>query len=329
METGIVKATVLFVDDEERIVNLLRMMFRGDYDVLIATSGEEALKLLRERQVDVLVSDQRMPGMLGVDLLREAKTASPATIRLLLTGYSDLSAIVGSVNDGEVFRFLNKPWDNDIIRQTIADAVEACRASRMNSQMDAAPTSILNAVAGEQAEVLLLDDDVEGIHAMSQVLGEHHQVVPVSSVAAALSALETRNIGVIVTEARIGGMDMANFLRAVKRNHPVITTVMLTSHADAGDVIRMINRAQIYRFATKPMRRSVFQLAVQGAMKEHLRLKINPELTARCQVERAHGNEDASPLAAAVARSLSRLAGLFGMRHGHGAGGRQMAGAQA
>ncbi|HKJ73854.1 MAG TPA: response regulator, partial [Alphaproteobacteria bacterium] len=88
------KATVLFVDDEERILRSLKMLFRGRYDVLTASSGEEALALVRTRHVHVIVSDQRMPGMLGAALLAQVKVASPTTMRLLLTGYSDLTATI-------------------------------------------------------------------------------------------------------------------------------------------------------------------------------------------------------------------------------------------
>ena len=96
---------------------------------------------------------------------------------------------------------------------------------------------------------------------------------------------------------------MGDFLRAVKQHYPLITTVMLTRSADADLVIKLINRAQIYRFATKPLRRTVFQLAVSGAMKEHLRFKANPKLVARHRVEQSEGAED-THLMAAVARSL-------------------------
>jgi serine/threonine-protein kinase len=309
------QATILFVDDEERITLLLDMMFRGEYNVLIANSGAQAVDLLASNQVDVLVSDQRMPGMTGVELLRHAREASPHTIRLLLTGYSDLSAIVGSVNEGEVFRFLNKPWDNAQIRQTIADAVHAARVSQ-----DAVPTqplsppSGLQPLAGPAPQVLLVNENQLELQAMSAVLAGLHPTAGAGTLAQALAALEQRDVGVIVTDSRLGEADMADFLRAVKQNYPAITAVALTSTADSKEVIQLINRAQIFRFIPKPMRRSVFQLAVQGAMKEHLRLKANPQLTARYQVERPRGNEDASPLALAVARSLSRLKALFGLK---------------
>ena len=89
------KARVLFVDDEERIVNLLRLCFLSTYQVFTATSGKQALEIIRNNDIDVIVSDQRMPGMTGIELLTSVRQESPNTVRLLLTGYSDLAAIVG------------------------------------------------------------------------------------------------------------------------------------------------------------------------------------------------------------------------------------------
>ena len=122
------RPAVLFVDDEERVLNALSYLFRDIYDVETATSGALALERLRERRFHVLVSDQRMPEMPGVELLRQAKDAAPGTVRLLLTGYSDLAAIVGSVNDGEVFRFVSKPWQEEDLCATIAEAVDVAIA---------------------------------------------------------------------------------------------------------------------------------------------------------------------------------------------------------
>ena len=117
------KPSILFVDDEERVLNALRMLFHQTYDVTVATGGEEALQLAKTRPFHVIVSDQRMPGMLGVELLRELKLVAPNSVRMLLTGYSDLAAIVGSVNDGEVFRFVSKPWNQDDLQATVDEAV--------------------------------------------------------------------------------------------------------------------------------------------------------------------------------------------------------------
>ncbi|MBC7803619.1 MAG: protein kinase, partial [Candidatus Parcubacteria bacterium] len=119
---------VLFVDDEERVLNALSYLFRDTYEVEIANGGAAALERLQSRRFHVLVSDQRMPEMPGVELLRQAKGIAPGTVRLLLTGYSDLAAIVGSVNESEVFRFVSKPWQEEDLRATLAEAVDVAIA---------------------------------------------------------------------------------------------------------------------------------------------------------------------------------------------------------
>ena len=83
------KARILFVDDEERIINLLRVMFRSTYEVFTASGGAQALEILRKEHIDVIVSDQRMPGMTGVQLLAKVCQHWPHTVRVLLTGYAD------------------------------------------------------------------------------------------------------------------------------------------------------------------------------------------------------------------------------------------------
>ncbi|MDR2240406.1 MAG: response regulator [Zoogloeaceae bacterium] len=310
------KATLLFVDDEELIVKLLSMLFRNGYNVLTATSGKEALKLLAGNQVDVLVSDQRMPGMAGIDLLREARRVSPGTTPILLTGYSDLMAIVGSINEGEVFRFLSKPWNDTEIRQTIADAVTAARATQSaNNKAKTAPPATV--AADEAPTVLLIDDHPGNLQAMVGVLAGKHRIRTANSIPAALGALERdEDIGVIITEIRVGNADMMEFLRLLKQHYPVITTIMLTEASDANQMIELINQAQIFRFATKPMRRSLFQDAVDSAIEKYQTLKNNPALAAaRYSVKGGRDNEDASPLAKDIKRSLrSRLKAFFGVR---------------
>ena len=119
------KYSVLFVDDEKRILTALRSIFRREYDVHIANGGEEALAILAENEINVIVSDQRMPNMLGNELLAEVHKLYPKTMRLLLTGFMDKEAIIKTINEGEIYRFINKPWRNDEIHQTIAEAALA------------------------------------------------------------------------------------------------------------------------------------------------------------------------------------------------------------
>lgn len=261
------KARILFVDDEERIVNLLRLMFRGTYEVLTATSGVQALALVRAQPVHVIVSDQRMPGMSGVELLDQVRNESPATVRMLLTGYSDLAAIVGSVNQGEVFRFLNKPWQQDDMRAALAEAAEvASLGSRPPAAVPLSPAAL-------QTGVLVLEDSAADREQIERALGGDYRLFPATNLLQALQVLERQDIGVVVCEARVGHEDTGDLLHVLKKNFPAIITVMVTHSADSDLVIRLINQARIYRFATKPIRHSVLQLAVSAAMKEHQRCR--------------------------------------------------------
>ncbi len=119
------RPTVLLVDDEESILNSLRRLLREQpYDVLLATSGEQALAIMAERPVDLIVSDARMPGMDGAALLARVYSLYPDTTRILLTGYADLETIVKAINQGHVHRYIAKPWTDEelvlTLRQSLA-----------------------------------------------------------------------------------------------------------------------------------------------------------------------------------------------------------------
>lgn len=121
------KARILFVDDEKRVLNSMRGLFRRDYELFLASEGAEAIRIASENDVDVIVADQRMPGMTGIEVLARIKEQSPRTVRILLTGYADPSAVEGSINLGEVFRFLSKPCPPQMLRETLSLAISAAR----------------------------------------------------------------------------------------------------------------------------------------------------------------------------------------------------------
>lgn len=119
------RPTVLLVDDEEPILNSLRRLLRGQpYDVLLATSGEQALAIMAERNIDLVVSDARMPNMDGATLLARIYALYPDTTRILLTGFADLETIVKAINEGQIHRYIAKPWTDEelvlTLRQSLA-----------------------------------------------------------------------------------------------------------------------------------------------------------------------------------------------------------------
>lgn len=120
------KHTILCVDDEIDNVDALERLFRNKYSVLKATSGRQALQILDEHQgpIAAIITDQRMPEMTGVEFLSKSLDKRPDTIRMLLTGYTDIESIISAVNSGQIYRYLTKPWDPTDLMNTVDKAVE-------------------------------------------------------------------------------------------------------------------------------------------------------------------------------------------------------------
>jgi response regulator RpfG family c-di-GMP phosphodiesterase len=118
------KITILYVDDEENNLFSFKATFRIKYQVLVAISGEEALKILATKKVHVIITDQRMPEMTGVDFLEKVLEKFPDPMRILLTGYADMNAVVDAVNKGKIFHYLAKPWNEEELDMTINRAYE-------------------------------------------------------------------------------------------------------------------------------------------------------------------------------------------------------------
>jgi adenylate cyclase len=123
-------ASVLIVDDEPRVLDSLEALLAMDYRVLRALEPRSALALLAEAEIAVIVSDQRMPGMTGVELLARSREAAPDTVRILLTAFTDVDALMDSINAANVYRFLLKPWDPNELRHTVRRAVERYELTR-------------------------------------------------------------------------------------------------------------------------------------------------------------------------------------------------------
>ena len=151
------KPRLLFVDDEQRVLNSMRIMFRRQYELYLAAHGAEALEIVKANDIDVIVADHRMPRMTGVEVLSAVRTLSPRTVRILLTGYADLNAVEGSINDGEVFRFLTKPCAPQQLRDTIELATKiAC--STPAPEPASAPHDADEAESDDTVEIILEAD---------------------------------------------------------------------------------------------------------------------------------------------------------------------------
>jgi eukaryotic-like serine/threonine-protein kinase len=300
-----VKARILFIDDEERILNALRSLFRHDYRVFTATDGPEALEIVNKFKPHVIVSDQRMPEMQGVDLLREVRRILPHTVRMLLTGYSDLAAIVGSINEGEVFRFIAKPWDNDEIRKTIAEAAAIA--------LELADTAASPAILPDQVStgILVVDRGQEIFRPVKELFGTACPVISASNLDQAFEELNAREIALILAD--IGNKDkeiIASF-KMLKQKHPEILTIVLTAASDSELAIDLINQAQIFRIMNKPVNLRLLKQHVHAALTRYQAFKKTPQLTHQHQVAQLKVDDTANR------RLLDRISSL---RNWFGAG---------
>jgi len=261
---------VLFVDDEERVLSALGYLFRDTYDVEVANSGTAALERLHARRFHVLVSDQRMPGMPGVELLRQAKGIAPGAVRLLLTGYSDLAAIVGSVNESEVFRFVSKPWQEEDLRATIAEAVDVAIALEA-AAAGPAPTLPSNAAVLVLGEAALA-------RAVRELAKDSYKVHEAANVDAALEILAAEEIAAMVCDLDLRANDPAILLRILKKSSPQTQLITVSAASDSELIISLINEARIYRFLKKPVNFALLHGALLAALGRYARLARSPAL---------------------------------------------------
>ena len=273
------KARILFVDDEERILNAMRTMFRSQYHVFTAENGTLALEFVKRFGIHVVVSDQRMPGMSGVELLRRVKETAPATVRILLTGYSDLAAIVGSINDGEVFRFLKKPWDNAELQKTVADGVAIAL------ELAAVGTGKASGSEKFEGSVLVVEPAGEVTDGLRQLFAGNASIRNVDSPLDAVKVLENEEIAVIVADLASSKEGLATLFKLLKGGRPEILSILLSEAPDSELAIELINQAQVYRLLSKPVDARQLRVHVDAALRRYAIYRKNPALARQHRVD--------------------------------------------
>ncbi|MEW5821735.1 MAG: HD domain-containing phosphohydrolase [Cyanobacteriota bacterium] len=126
---------ILVVDDEINNLKLLKRTFRKDYNVFMASGGHEGLEIMRVNKIDLVITDQRMPGMCGVDFLEKTVEEFPDTIRLIITGYTDADALIKAINTGRVYRYIKKPWEPEELKNTVKRALESYQLNIDNQKL--------------------------------------------------------------------------------------------------------------------------------------------------------------------------------------------------
>lgn len=164
---------LLIVDDEIPNLRLLERLFSKDFQCLTASSGSEAINLLEKHDVAILISDQRMPVMTGIELLKRTAALRPQMVRILLTGYTDVEALVEAINSGLVYMYITKPWNNDDLKLRVSRALEHYQNNKGRQALaDANRRSLLRlevmkrAVVRALGEMLKVRDEYASAHAL-------------------------------------------------------------------------------------------------------------------------------------------------------------------
>lgn len=264
--------TILLVDDEPLLLNSLERLLEDDFFVLKTTKQAHAIELARTYQPAVVISDQRMPGMLGHQLLERIKAVSPKTMRVLLTAYADLEATVGSMNYSEVFRYISKPWKADKLLETVR------LAANIYAQMEAVEQTKLNTNGKSIAPtVLVVSNQLSDIDAVSQVL-IGYQVKTASSASRAILHLQEEEIAVLLLisisdSARISEIEL---LSLVRRISPETVPIFLSNGTDKETALRLINESSTFRYLSKNIKSQDLNLVVRQAVAQHQWLREHP-----------------------------------------------------
>ena len=285
---------LLFVDDEPRVLNAMRAVFKNGYDVTVAEGAAQALEQMKLRHFDVIVSDQRMPGMSGVEFLQLVRKLSPASVRILLTGYSDAEAVVAAVNDAEVDRFMKKPWDNATLKRMVGESVEvavalraadAARRGRVVRHGEPPAAALPEPRYGKERLVVVDSDPL--VHA--QIDAEFsglYQVLHAPDLLHCLRIMDERPCSVIICALDMELQANRVFLMQLKQEHPQVIVITLSEGIDSVRLIELINNARIFRALRRTAGFQALIRALYAAFDLVRRHRLHPELLRRQAAQR-------------------------------------------
>lgn len=278
----------LAVDDEPLILTAINRLLKPHCQILTAESGAAGLDLLRNNHVDVIVSDQRMPEMSGVEFLAQAKKIAPTSVRVLLTGYSDLPAIQQAINEGEIFRFIQKPWKNE----EFVSLVEKCGSLAQETQKIVDLSKSQQQVDDEidkskgkiefqiLPELLLLDSSQQLLPTVTQICSGKAHVRPAGTSDEALKIIDQYDIAIVVVVLPEDPGELT-LLKTLKGIDPRLLILVISSTDKADQLIELINEGQVFRYISFPLRVGLMKMYLFSALRYSRQLRFRPALAKR------------------------------------------------
>lgn len=317
-EDNDVKHRILVVDDESGIVNAVRRelmtppLGRYRYEIETFTNPVEALERAREQQFEVVVSDYRMPEMSGLDFLKAFAPIQPDCVRIVLSGHTDMEALVRMINETRIYRFIPKPWSSYFLKSSLSQAVDFRTASVENRQLAqllrdngiALPAGSFNSVD----QILVVDDDLATANAVARVLtqrsrldevfrevqAESHAHAPMLDQANlsvqvtttpqhALKMADDVTFACVIADYRMPGMDGAQFLANFVEKQPDCASILMSGAANMDSIVMALDLAHIHAYIAKPWVDFELRAAVAQALARRRLLLENRILAQMCK----------------------------------------------
>lgn len=282
------KPNIIFIDDDPRILRSLNTIFRASHNVYITEDPDDFLDKVRNIPMDVIVCDQKMPQVSGTELLAEVRHIAPDAIRILLTGYAERDDVLDAINEGEIYRYITKPWDTDDLLRTIGDATNIARALReVRGQYDS------EAALGQVGcGVMVMFENEKIFEKFRYVFQRHYTPYWAKDLDSAMEILLERDIGIILSDVHFCGQDVVSAMNVLKTYFPQIMSIVVTQTQDSDALIDLINYGQVYRCLVRPVSTRLLGDNLRGAAMRHALLRAHPEEQARHQVETLQSEDE-------------------------------------
>lgn len=299
---------ILLVDDEQNVLNALRRELQGAYTIEAISNPLDALEHSRDTPFDLVIADYKMPEMNGVEFLKQFGKQQPDAARIMLSGQADFNALIGSINEIHIYRFMEKPWDKTELATTLAEALsqreqilknrrlaEKFRSQR-NWQTASDPHKIYQVLVVDDEQNILnaiaRDINARGSFSDMQVVMQHHAnpSVPVlnsdlhyhvHTATSPLDALErARQVGydVVISDYLMPEMNGLQFFNSLQNIQPDAVRILLSGQADKEALVTAINHSQIFSYISKPWHEYSLKNTLAQAVVYHNLLRENRRL---------------------------------------------------
>ena len=296
---------VLLVTQELPLQHALTALLR-EHELIVCADPGAAPASAARHDVDAVICHQRVPPASGIAVLREVRNAHPRAMRLLLCDRPDPRLLLDAINEAEVFRLIDLPWDNAALRHAVADAARGGRATPV---LGSEPPTLDEADSLKRhVSLVVVDRDADAQQRLRDVLQPVYKLHFAAGFDRALQFMEQHETGALVFSTRAAEGEIMAPLKALKRSHPQVTTIAIDGQNDTDLALELVNELKVFRILRRPLQPTLCRQYADAAMARYWRIKHNPQAAWRVIAA-----ETRQPLAAELpAALLNRIRGLPG-----------------